>query len=122
MTATATRTRHFYKCNCDVEPGPHTVPIQRVAVEPDASANARQLCAVLDGVWHDASLFYGPGVRMAIVCEEGDRSAAANAARYWAATRGFPVEPNDGFTTLRVVPESFAVPADERRPVYRYTA
>lgn len=121
MTVTATRGRHFYTCTCDSTPEPHMASVQRVAITP-ADADAERMCAVLDSVWYDATLFQGPDVPMVVICEEGDGSSATRAAIFWAATRGIPVEPSDGVVTVRVVPEGFGVPVDEWRPIYRYGA
>ncbi|MFD4320559.1 hypothetical protein [Streptomyces sp. NPDC058548] len=121
MTVTATRIRHFYTCTCDSKAEPHMASVQRVAVTP-ADADVERMCAVLDSVWHDATLFHGPDVPMVVIYEEGDGSSATKAAIFWAATRGIPAEPSDGIVTVRVVPEGVDMPADEWRPIYRYGA
>ncbi|WP_309052105.1 hypothetical protein [Streptomyces sp.] len=121
MTATPT-TAQFITCECDAKPEPHKVPVPRIVVASTEEANAEAVRSLLESVWYDLTLFFGPDIPL-YVAYDGEATGIAEAACEWADAQGFAVGPYDGgFVAAYVAPEGVKCAPADGRPTYVYVA
>jgi hypothetical protein len=119
---TAILTPHFVTCNCDAKPEPHLAPIPRVIVASTQQVDPEVIRDLLEAVWYDLTLFFGPDVPV-FIAYDGEATGAAEAACEWADVQGFAVGPYDGgYVAAYIAPEGVECSPAADRPAYRYAA
>jgi hypothetical protein len=119
---TATRNPHFITCGCDAKPEPHLIPIPRIVVASTEQADAGVVRDLLEAVWYDLTLFFGPDVPV-FVAYDGEATGAAEMACEWADAQGFATGPYDGgYVAACIAPEGVECAPAVDRPAYRYAA